>query len=63
MTRLRRLWRRVAYCRRGEHRETPVCVFGELRMVCLDCPWARTLGHVFLHASNKRRATWEQPDA
>jgi hypothetical protein len=56
---IRRLWsflharyHRLRYCRRGQHRETLVSVYGELRMVCLDCPQAETLGHVYYGASN-----------
>lgn len=52
MRRLYSLYRRAVHCRRHEHRETIVCVFGEFRFVCLDCPHARTIGHVFHGASN-----------
>ena len=64
-TRLRALWRRAVYCRRGQHRETTVCVFGELRLVCLDCAWAYTLGRVSPFGTNKLadRWPWEHPEA
>jgi hypothetical protein len=50
---LHALWRRAVYCRRGHHRQVDVCVFGELRLVCLDCPYIRTLGYVRPLGTNK----------
>jgi hypothetical protein len=62
MTRLRALlarWRLRVRCLTGHHRETCVTVYGELRIVCLDCPYARALGRVRMYGSNRARHRWE----
>lgn len=63
--RLRRLWRRVAYCTRDEHRETVDYAGGcALRWLCIDCDRTRWIGWI-VRVTNKprpRRHSWEQPD-
>lgn len=59
---LLRIWRRIAHCRFGEHRETAECAFGVMQLRCVDCQLARPLGWVYLHASNKKPHPWERAE-
>lgn len=45
-------YRRQHCCPYGEHRIALAWPFGQMRWVCLDCPYADTLGAVFYGASN-----------
>jgi hypothetical protein len=65
MKRLRRLWRRVVYCSRGQHRETIDGAYGSmLRTRCVDCGSMHFIGWVFRFATNKLHShfPWDRPD-